>query len=229
MTGSNRRSKFTRIAYYLVLFACIIQFYLWIAHIQDISDYGQYFMYISFFEGFFALSGLLFYDPINRRGFHIKPKKENFAQMEANLLVRVIIIFIGLAMIQFTLQIIPLTVKDYEIALSIQFAGSSEEVFFRGVLVSLVILVFHHTGYKIRILKKELSIWELAGIIFVSVGFTALHMNYYGNLKYLLGTFICGLWLGFIYWYWEDLTANILAHSLLNFICIIQSFYLVNF
>lgn len=123
----------------------------------------------------------------------------------------------------------PLTVKDYEIALSIQFAGPSEEVFFRGVLGSLIIIVFHNTGYKIRIMKKEISIWELTGIIFISIAFAMLHVNYYNNIKFLLGTFICGFWLGITYWYWEDLTANILAHSLLNFICIINSFWLVNF
>lgn len=201
--------------------------YLWIAHFQDTDSYGQVISYISFIEGCFALAGLLFYDPINRRGFHLRPK--NFERPPKGHFIHFIIIFVGLAAIQFTLLYVPLTVKDYEIALSIQFAGPSEEAFFRGVLVSLGIILLHKRGFKIPIMKKKMSIWELLWIILVSIGFAALHVNYYSNTRYLLGTFLCGLWFSGTYWYWRDLTACILAHSLLNFLVLIQTYWLVSF
>ena len=220
-------SKYTKIGYYLTVLAVVIQGYLWIAHFQDTDAYGQNFAYIAGIECLFALSGLLFYDLINKRGFHIKPK--NFTPLSGFLLIRVAVILAGLALIQFTVQFLPITVKDPEIALAIVFAGPSEENFFRGVLISGVIMFFSNVGFKIKIFKKELSIWVLFGIILVSLFFAAIHVNYYTNFNLLLGTFLCGLWLGLSYWYFEDLTAVILAHFALNFIFVIMNFWVVNF
>ena len=220
-------SKYTRIGYYLTVLAVVIQGYLWIAHFQDTDAYGQTFAYIAGIECLFALSGLLFYDLINKRGFHIKPK--NFTPLSGLLLIRVVFILAGLALIQFTIQFLPITVKDPEIAMAIIFAGPSEENFFRGVLISIVVMSFSNVGFKIKIFKKELSIWVLFGIILISLFFAAIHVNYYNSTTLLLGTFLCGLWLGITYWYFEDLTAVILAHFLLNFIVVIQTFYLIGF
>lgn len=227
MIESRHTSKFTRIGYYLVLCAIIVQFYLYFAHFQDTTEYGQYFSYITLIEGIFALTGLLLLDPINRRGFHLKPK--NYEKTSGSLLIRIVIILVGLALIQFTIQMLPLVVKDWEIAMAIIFAAPSEEVFFRGVLVSLVIVAFRNVKNKFTIFKKRISIYEIFGIILTGIAFAMLHVNYYENIAFLLGTFLCGIWLGFTYFYWEDLTACILAHFILNFICVIQSFFLVTF
>lgn len=229
MTGYNNSSvsKYTRLGYYLTVLAVIIQGYLWIAHFQDTDAYGQNFAYIAGVECLFALSGLLLYDPINKRGFHIKPK--NFTPLSGFLIIRVGVILAGLAVIQFTVQFIPMTVKDPEIALSIVFAGPSEENFFRGVLVSSVIVFFSNVGFKIKIFKKELSIWVLFGIILTSLFFGAIHVNYYSDFPLLLGTILCGIWLGLSYWFTEDLTAVILAHFALNFIFIFMNFWVINF
>jgi membrane protease YdiL (CAAX protease family) len=141
----------------------------------------------------------------------------------------VLVILAGLALIQAAVQFIPMTVKEPEIALAVIFAGPSEENFFRGVLISIVIASFSKVGFKIKILKKEISIWELFGIILVSLFFGAIHVNYYNDLSLLLGTVLCGFWLGITYWYFDDLTAVILAHFLLNLIVIWQTFYLIGF
>ena len=200
---------------------------MWLTHFQDTDEYGQHFAYIAGIECLFALSGLLFYDVVNKRGFRLKPK--NFTPLSGFLLIRVVVILAGLAIIQAAVQVLPMTVKDPELALAVIFAGPSEENFFRGVLVSIIIAFFSNIGFKIRIFKKEISIWVLFGIVISSLAFAGIHTNYYGTITLLLGTFLCGIWLGMTYWYWEDLTACVLAHFLLNFIVVIQSFWMVNF
>ena len=220
-------SKYTRIGHYLTVLAVVIQGYLWITHFQDTDDYGQTFSYIAGIEFLFALSGLLLYDPINKRGFHIKPK--HYTPLSGFLLIRVVVILAGLAIIQAAVQFIPMTVKEPEIAMAIMFAGPSEENFFRGVLISIVIVSFSNVGFKIRIFKKELSIGVLFGIILTSIAFGSIHVNYYNDFSLLLGTVLCGFWLGITYWFWEDLTANIMAHFLLNLIVVWQTFFIVNF
>lgn len=205
----------------------MIQGYLWITHFQDTDEYGQHFAYIAGIECLFALSGLLFYDVVNKRGFHLKPK--NFTPISGYLLIRAVFILAGLGFIQYLVHFIPMTVKDPELALASIFAGPSEENFFRGVLISIVIAFFSNIGFKIRVFKKEISIWVLFGIILVSLLFGAIHMNYYNDFSLLLGTILCGFWLGITYWYFDDLTAVILAHFLLNLIVMWRTFFLVGF
>jgi membrane protease YdiL (CAAX protease family) len=224
------RSKYTRIGYYITLIAAVVQGYLWFAHFQDTTDeYTQYFTYIALYECLFAIAGLLFYDPLNHRGFHLRKKKIGYTPLSAWLLVRVIVIMGGLFVIQFSVQFIPMTIKDYEISLAVIFAGPCEENFFRGILISIVILTFSKYSYKFRLFGKEISLLVIFGIFLSSIAFAMLHVNYYGDIRLLLGTLLCGLWLGFTYWRWEDLTANIMAHFLLNLIVVLQSFWLVNF
>ena len=233
MTGyKSDVSKYDRIGYILTLMAIIIQFYLWIMHVNDTDAYGQTFTYIAFYEFLFAGIGFLLYDPINKRGFNLK--KKAYTKISGWLIPRITIIILGMALIQFAVQFIPLTVTDPEIAMAIVFAGPSEENFFRGVLVSIIIVLFSNIkGYKIPLPflkhKKEISIWVLFGIILTAIAFAGIHMNYYNNPRYLLGTFLCGLWLGGCYFYWEDLTANIMAHFLLNLIVMWRTFGIVNF
>lgn len=225
-------SKYDRIAYYLTLMAIAVQFYLWVMHISDTDAYGEMFSYIAFYEFIFAFIGFLLYDPINHRGFRLK--KRAYSKLSGWLILRIIIIMGGMAIIQAVFQFIPLTVTDPEIALAIVFAGVSEENFFRGVLVSMVMLLFANVkGYKIPIpvlkRKREISVWVLFGIIITAILFAGIHINYYSNPNLLLGTFACGLWLGITYWYWEDLTANIMAHFLLNLIVVWRTFFIINF
>jgi membrane protease YdiL (CAAX protease family) len=175
----------------------------------------------------FALSGLLFYDVINKRGFQLKPKF--FTPLSGFLLIRVIVILAGLAVIQATVQFIPMTVKTPEIALAVVFAGPSEENFFRGVLISIVIVFFSNIGFKIRVFKKEISIWVLFGIVLTGIAFGAIHVNYYNDFSLLLGTILCGIWLGITYWYFDDLTAAILAHFILNLIVMWPTIFTIFF
>ena len=226
---TDYRSKFDKIGYILVIMAIGIQGILWLLHMNDVDEYGQYFSYIAFYEFMFALVGFLLYDAVNRRGFRIR--KKGFQKLQGALIIRLTIIIVGMALIQVLTQYIPLTVTDPEIAMAIVFAGPSEEVFFRGLLVSIVMTLFANVrGFEIPLpfgflkQKKKISVWVLIGIVITAMAFAGIHINYYENVNLLLGTFLCGLWLGITYWYWEDLTANIVAHTLLNLIVMIQTF-----
>jgi len=170
---------------------------------------------------------LLFYDVINKRGFHLKPKY--FTPISGYLLIHIVVILAGLAIIQAAVQFIPMTVKTPEIALAVVFAGPSEENFFRGVLISIIIISFSQVGFKIRIFKKEISIWVLFGIVLTGIAFGAIHVNYYNDYSLLLGTVLCGVWLGITQWYFDDLTASILAHFTLNLIVMWPTIYLIFF
>jgi len=230
---TDYRSKYDRLGYSITVMAIVIQGILWLLHLNDVDEYGQYFMYISFYELIFALIGFLLYDPVNRRGFSIK--KKGYSKISGWLFMRMAIILGGMALIQVLVQFIPLTVTDPEIAMSIVFAGPCEENFFRGVLISILISLFANSRkYKIplpflREGKRSISSWETFGIFIVAIFFAGIHVNYYENPQFLLGTFLCGIWLGFTYWYWEDLTANIGGHMLLNLIVVWQTFYMVSF
>ena len=235
MTEYNKNvSKYDKIGYIFTIMAVVIQFFLWIMHVNDTDDYGQYFTYIAFYEFIFAFIGFLFYDAVNHRGFKIR--KRIYKKLSGWLILRITVILAGLAIIQVLVLFIPLTVTDPEIAMAIVFAGPSEENFFRGVLISIVISLFGKIkGFKIPLplpflkQKKEISIWVFLGIIISSIAFAGIHMNYYENPNLLFGTFLCGLWLGLTYWYWEDLTAVIMAHFLLNLIVMFQTFGFVLF
>ena len=231
---TNYTSKYDRISYVLTIMAIIIQFFLWIMHVSDTDDYGQTFSYIAFYEFTFALIGFLLYDPINHRGWRLR--KSAYKKLSGWLILRITVILAGLAIIQVLVLFIPLTVTDPEIAMAVVFAGPSEENFFRGVLISIVIMLFANVkGFTIPLplpflkKKKEISIWVLLGIVISSIVFASIHMNYYANPNLLLGTFLCGFWLGITYWYWEDLTANIMAHFLLNLIVMFQTFGFILF
>lgn len=230
MRNRYNESEFTRIAYYLIVLAVIIQAYLWIMHIFDTDDPSKYFTYIAMIEAIFGTIGLLLLDPLKRKGFHLKP--DHFKKLDTNLLTHTGIIFIGIMIIQITVSFIPLTVKDWEIALSIMFAGPCEEVFFRGFLVSIFITAFSTSSDKYSLDvpgKKDLNYGVMIGIIISAIAFAGIHINYYNQPNLLVGVFLGGLWLGFTYWYWEDLSACILAHFLLNFIVVINQFWLVSF
>ena len=129
----------------------------------------------------------------------------------------------------------PLSVRDWHRALAIMFAGPAEELFFRGLMLSPFIRLGKNDT-KLKIKNPfgggnllEISPTELLGIFISSMFFMALHINYYGDKKLLATVFISGVILGLFYLKYKDLTANILAHFALNFIVVLQSFWLIGF
>lgn len=198
--------------------AIIIQFYLGFRHLNE--QFGI----LCIVEAIFGLSGLLFIDFLHGQK-SIYPKE--FKKLSPDVFIRVMIIFGVIALIQFLFQITPLVIRDIEYAMAIAFASICEELFFRGLLLEPFFML-GKTDKKIQLWKnKEISHIEILGILISGVAFSIFHINYYGNPSLMFMTFVGGIWLGFSYFYWKDLTAVILAHFLLNIIFIAQ-FWMVN-
>lgn len=184
-------------------------------------------------EGFFAIGGIFGLQFIKSREINIfKFKKFSFY-----ILPRFLIILIGVTLVQ-VLSRIPYTIDNVELAASIVFAAVAEELFFRGVLISIFIEVDESirppvSSKMLNILlvgetNLNIRIFGLVGVILSSLFFAAIHTNYYDNPAMLMSVFFGGLVFGFAYYLWEDMTANIMAHFLLNMIAVGQSGLLIN-
>jgi len=212
-------SVHTKLSYFGFGFpAVIIQFILGFLHLDE--QFGV----LCIIEGIMGLTGLLFLDLLHGQK-SIYPKE--FKKINPNLFFRVIIIFGVISIIQFVFQIVPLTIRSSEMAMAIVFCAVCEELFFRGVLLEPFFTLGKADNKKIKLWnKKEISSMEIFGILISGTAFAIFHINYYGNPNLMFMVWAGGVWLGFCYWYWKDLTAVILAHFLLNIIFVYQ-FWLV--
>lgn len=231
--GKYDRSELTKIAWFLGILAAPTEIAIGLSYIFSDIKSDQLFGIISIIEGFFALSGLLLIDVIYGHPIDIKP--DSFKKLESNTLSRIGYIFISLLLIQILFQF-PLTVRTVHKALAIIFAGVAEELFFRGLLIT-PFMKLGMSQEKFKLFKRpgkngyyvEISLIEIIGILLSSIAFVALHFNYYGNLSLMLTVFVSGIILGFFYQKDKDITANILAHLLLNTWVVIQTFYMLSF
>ncbi len=71
--------------------------------------------------------------------------------------------------------------------------------------------------------KSKKRLMMISGIGISSLAFLSIHVNYYNFPQMMLSVFISGIWLGALYWKFEDLTSLILAHFILNFIYVWSS------
>lgn len=227
----SKYSELTKLGWYLGIFA--VAFELSIGCLYLLPSEDRTFAMLTILEGGFALSGVLLYDVIHGKRFQLKP--EFFKRPDDNTLKHTAYILGSLFLLQIVMQL-PLTVRTWARALSIMFAGPSEELFFRGLLITpFIILGKHSDKLKLKnpFRKKgfllEISPIEIMGILISSIAFMMLHINYYEYIQFMLIAFLSGVILGLFYVKYKNLTANILAHFLLNFIIVIQSFWMINF
>ena len=125
-----------------------------------------------------------------------------------SLLITLIVLF-G---VQFLLGIFgKLQISETEQGLYYVFAAVTEELFFRGFILTPV---------------KDSSIHLKIGALFVSGAvFAILHFNYYGDWIMLSIVFISGCILGIVYLQFKSLTVCILAHLILNAIIAFNLLY----
>lgn len=215
----------TRITYIAGMVCIGVLLYLGFRHIGDSDAAGQRFGFVTLLEGGFALIALLLTDTIRDHGLFPRP----FRSLHEKFLKRVLIIFAGIAAIQFIFIMIPLTARDLEIGLAIVFASVAEELFFRAFFISIAVRFGHDDRNKIDLpQKKRISFIEIGIVILSSIAFALIHVNYYSDMSLMLTVFFGGLWLGFMYWWTRDLTAVMIAHFLLNTMVVIQSIFIVN-
>ncbi len=224
--GPRNRSSFTKVAFYLGYLSALVLFIIGLRHLGDVAEFDRRFGIRATLEGLFAFAGIYLVDLVKGKQFRIIPKR--FTPITPKTLTRGILIFGVLALIQIVLMQIPLRIRSGEMAIAIVFAAPAEELFFRGVILSVIIelgKITKHTSHGPKLLR--ITPIELAGLVLSALAFMSIHINYYGNLQYMLIVFISGLILGFAYWYWEDLTACIVAHFILNVIVAYQTFWMV--
>jgi membrane protease YdiL (CAAX protease family) len=228
----SKYSEHTKIGWYLGALAILFELSIGFSYLLPKED--RAFGIITVIEGAFALTGLLFIDVIYGKKLQLKP--DYFKPSDPKTFLHTVYILGAITIFQIIIMQSPLSVRGWHRALAIMFAGPSEELFFRGLLLS-PFMKGKGFGDELKIKnpfnqKKyllEITIIQIVGIIFSSFAFTILHINYYGDRKLLVAVFGCGIILGLFYQKYKNLTANILAHFALNFIFVIQSFWLINF
>jgi len=210
-----KESVHTLFSYWSCVLAIGIELFLGLRHLDEL--FGQ----LCIMEALFGLSGILLLDPIHGKK---KLYPEVFKKIHPDSLFRFAVIFGIIALIQFVFQIIPL-ITSTEMALAIAFCPVCEEYFFRGIMME----PFFKAGRdapkdeRIKLWKdREITYWEIFGILFSGLLFAIFHINYYGNPNLIFMVMFGGSWFALTYWYWKDLTAVILAHFLLNIIFIVQ-------
>lgn len=204
------KTKFDKVSKIFSLVAFLVTVYFAVKYIPSSDQFAREFGYLNMMESIFALVGLIFINSVEYGQLNLTETK-SFNTQSA---IRALIILFILVIVQLTTKV-PLRVKTIEVAVSITAAAVCEELFFRGVLIGAVDN-FDGFKYSISLFGKELHLIEIIGILVVAVLFMLIHQNYYGEFKLLLTVFLSGLVLNVAYWIWEDLTANILAHFLLN-------------
>jgi len=203
---NNKEPVHTIVSFTMVAMAIIIMLYFGIRHISDEPDWSKS-AFMQLILGFVGLLGsqLIAQQPV------IPQSKYNFKSVDLNTGIRAVVIAGASMGVQFISQAV-FTFTDTEQAVYFVFAAITEEVFFRGFILTIFI--------KLDQTKMKFSPPKLIGVLVQAIGFAAIHQNYYNNLPMLISVFVGGLILGFAYLIWEDLTANILGHFLLNIIVV---------
>jgi len=219
----KKTSVFTNITFWLGVLALVVEFIVGYPYFLSTDTFEQEFGQKAIMEGCFALVGLLFIDVIRGNKFKLKPE---FRKYEFNSLWRGAIILAVLWGTQMITYFLPMTVSDPQMALAITFASICEEIFFRGFVLTLFIKAGEIDRNKINLpfTKRDISVIEIAGIIISSVAFAGIHTNYYNQPSLLIALFLSGVIIGFMFVIWEDLTACIFGHFLLNFIWTVQNY-----
>lgn len=229
----SKYSEHTKLGWSLGVLSVFFGIYIGLTYLLPGED--MYFAWITIAEGFFALAGLLFLDKYYGKKVQFKP--DHFKPPEPDTLLHTVYILGALAVFQILIMQIPLTVRTWHRALAIMFAGPSEELFFRGLLFTpFIIWGKNDTKFKVKNpfggrnkYWLEISLTEISGIIISSIMFMMLHINYYGDTKLLVTVFGSGIILGLFYQKYKNLTANILAHFVLNFIFVFRSYWMISF
>jgi len=219
----KNKSLFTNIIFWLGVLAFIVELIVGLPYFMSTDSFEQEFGQKAIMEGCFALIGLLLIDVIRGNKFKLKPE---FRKYEFQSLWRGAIILAVLWGTQMITYFIPMTVSDPQMALAITFASICEEIFFRGFVLSLFIKAgkIDRNRIKIPLMKRDISVIEVIGILVSAIAFAGIHTNYYNQPHLILALFLSGVIIGFMFVMWEDLTACVIGHFLLNAIWTIQNY-----
>lgn len=100
-----------------------------------------------------------------------------------------------------------MAIGDMRQAVYFIMAAVSEELFFRGLIIT-------------PSLRSQNPILMWGSVILSSLAFSFIHFNYWGQNDRLFLVFFSGIVLGFIYISFRSITTNILCHLIINLIAV---------
>lgn len=248
---NKQRTIFTKYIWYLAILTIVVLLIIGLPYINSVYSDEQDFFIKTISEALMTLSALLLIDFIVYNRFYLKLRHREFRNVDSNTGIRSVLILFVVVIIQIVSQMVPLTARNIDIALAIIFAAPAEELFFRALIISVFskfgknmdplisIRIYYPMDDKEglkrswkdgkEVFYRDFSFVDAIGILISAAAFAFIHTNYYYSPNLLLAIFLGGLWLGFMYWYWRDITANIIAHLILNIIAVGQWWFLINF
>lgn len=198
------KPPFTVILYLLGIATIGVMLFFYATHVSIPEDAGwvQYTLYMTVF----AASTLVGLQLLNQQPL-IPTRPDNFAPLSLDTGVRASIILLAIMITQVVSKsILSFTIEEQ--ATYFVFAAVAEELFFRGLLITFVLKI------------KDDRPAQVIAVVVQAVLFAAIHQNYYNNPAMLLSVFLGGIVLGIFFVAWRDLTANTLAHFMLNLIAV---------
>lgn len=223
----------TKLSYYLVLVAIIVEFINGLMYINSSINEDKTFGTICLLEAGLGIIAFILTDIIMTGKITVKLSKQRFQTLKPFFILTVVVITLLLISIQYF--VVPLTVRQENKALAIIFAAPCEEMIFRGLILSFFMRLSENSNkyvfYKNNRTKTELSLSkiEVIGILLSGAMFMVFHTNYYGESLILLTIFYSGCVYATVYILSKSLTSVIIAHFLLNFSFVINTFFMVSF
>jgi len=195
----------TKISFLLVCLGTGIMLYIWVRYWETETLWAK----SALMQFMFGISGLVGTQILSHQP--LIPQNHQYKQVEIDTGIRACIIVIVSMFTQLISQQ-ALSFSVEEQVLYYVFAAVTEEVFFRGFLLTIFITSDRSKG--------NFTPRKMLGCLIQAVAFTAIHQNYYADPAMLLSVFLGGFLLGLLYLHWRDLTANILGHFILNLIAV---------
>ncbi len=201
------------------LFAFLFFFTFSFFLLYDINNNSIQNIILGFIECGFAFIGIFFLTS-NFYRITCNEKSVNFFQKNSvYTLFGLLILFGGNMLITFITGNYEHPSTSSIINLLITFSAISEEIFFRGFLLTY----FNRFYLSIKINEKKIwlkYIYIVLIVVFSSYLFTIIHVNRYEDILFLIELFVSGVLFGTYYWITKDLTACIMAHLLRNVMAI---------
>jgi membrane protease YdiL (CAAX protease family) len=195
--------------YLLVCFA--IPAILTMSYIYWLPTAGEWKIFALYMLTFAStgFAGYLLLDFRAKGSFSLKP-------VDANSGVRGFIILMVLMLLQLAFGLgKQLSLTNVEKALYFVFAAVSEEFFLRGLLLRGALAVKNHVAVAVVVTAVSTVLFDL------------IHANYYDNLTAMSIVTVSGVFLCVMFVLWKDLTANIIAHLVINIIFALQLYVFV--
>jgi membrane protease YdiL (CAAX protease family) len=208
-------------SFLLSLIAIFVMLYIGFKYINSGDPLAVAYAQYSFLLAFFGIVGFIAIDIFDDSKVTIVPRKFILTDY-INVLIKALIMFIIVALvITITRVTVRFALTDIDFVLYYLFASICEELFFRAFLIGTFIKIRERielsSGYKF--------IYNLVAVSISSFAFMFAHFEVYGSdLGLLLSTLFAGYILGLGFIYFEDISANQIAHFGINFVFIATTF-----